>query len=118
MVGPSDMCVCVRTYMYVCVPAYECVSLYVSISEAASEEQEAHAAEVQCERGPETEAKEELSQMAMLHAKVNLEELEQKTFMVEQRMRVCVKRAMHLARDPCSLTCSKFILDIEVAYPY
>ncbi|CAB1317368.1 unnamed protein product, partial [Coregonus sp. 'balchen'] len=37
------------------------------------------------------ENKEELSQMATLHAntKVNLEELEQKTFMVEQRMRVC-----------------------------
>ncbi|KAM9428097.1 uncharacterized protein ACWYII_019327 [Salvelinus alpinus] len=35
------------------------------------------------------EAKDELSQMATLHAnaKVNLEELEQKTFMVEQRMR-------------------------------
>ncbi|KAK6302756.1 hypothetical protein J4Q44_G00271110 [Coregonus suidteri] len=47
------------------------------------------------------EAKEELSQMATLHAntKVNLEELEQKTFMVEQRMRKVTENLKKDERD-------------------
>ena len=116
--------VCVHTCMYVCVPTYECVSLCVSFSEQAAKQLQKNRKHMQqkfsVNEDRRAEAKEELSQMATLHpnAKVNLEELEQKTFMVEQRMRVCVRGAMHLARHPCTLTCSKSILDIEVAYPY
>lgn len=108
----SFVCVCAYLRSSVCVCAYLRMCLCMSISEQAvkqlQKERKRMLQKISVNEEQREEAKEELSQVAAMHAntKVNLEELEQQTFMEEQRMRVRVERDMHLTCHPYTLTCS------------